>query len=134
MRQRALIGRQRSMITLDYFRPFAVLLLELERRLKEIDVEPCRRIKAAHHARRFEAVEAAVAHQATHNGTILLLDERLIVLLVGTRACHLELLLAAPWHDDVVHEGAIVVEVHAAQEPGKQTLCAVDRFADEQTM
>src|ERR1700688_1343362 len=130
MRQRALIGRQRSMITLDYFRPFAALLLELERRLKEVDVEPCRRIKAAYHARRFETVEAAVAHQATHNGTILLLDERLIVLLVGTRACHLELLLAAPWHDAVVHEGALFVKAPAAQEPGKQTLWGVDRFDD----
>src|SRR6266699_2745416 len=123
MSQRALIGRQRSMITLDFFSPFAALLLELERRLKEIDVEPCRRIKAAHHARRFEAVEAAIAHQTTHNGTILLLDKRLIVLLVGTRARHFELLLATPWHDDIVHEGAVVVEVHAAQKPGEQALC-----------
>src|SRR5260370_38507232 len=114
MRQRTLIGRRRGMTALDHFRPFAALLLGLERRLKEVDVGPGRRIKAAHYARRFEAVEAAVAHQATHNGTILLLDERLVVLLVGTRACHLELLLAAPWHDDVVHERAVVVEVHTA--------------------
>src|SRR6267154_721537 len=105
MRQRALIGRQRSMITLDHFSPFAALLLELERRLEEVDVEPCRRIEAAHHTRRFEAVEAAVAHQAAHDGTVLLLDARLIVLFVGTRAGHFELLLAAPWHDDIVHEG-----------------------------
>src|SRR6202051_2168530 len=114
MRQRALIGRQRSMITLDHFSPFAALLLELERRLKEVDVEPCRRIEAAHHARRFDAIEAAVAHEAADDGTILLLDERLIVLLVRARARHFELLFATPWHDDIVHEGAVVVEVHTA--------------------
>jgi hypothetical protein len=107
------------MITLDYFRPFAALLLELERRLKEIDVKPCRRIEAAHHARRLDAVEAAIAHKAADNGAILLLDKRLIVLLVGARACHFELPFATPWHDDIVHEGAVVVEVHAAQEPGE---------------
>src|SRR5713101_2345334 len=105
MRQCTLIGRRRWMIAFDHFRPFAALLLELERRLEEVDVEPCRRIEATHHTRRFEAVEATVAHQATHDGTVLLLDERLIVLLVGTRAGHFELLLAAPWHDDIVHEG-----------------------------
>src|ERR1700682_3234437 len=117
MGQRALIGRQRSMITLDHFSPFAPLFLQLERLLEGVDVEACRRIEADHYASRFaeyparhttphlsasrfEAIEAAVAHQAAHNGTILLLDKRLIVLLVGTRTCHLEFLLAAPWHAD----------------------------------
>src|ERR1700722_16448290 len=54
MSQRPFIGRRRSMIALDHSRPFATLLLQLEGRLEEVDVEPCRRIKAAHHARRFD--------------------------------------------------------------------------------
>src|SRR6476659_3192920 len=120
MRQRTLIGRRWGMIALDHFSAFAALLLQLERRLEEVDVEPCRRIEAGHHARCFDAIEAAVAHQAADDRTILLLDERLIVLLVRARACHFELLLAAPWHDDNGHEGAVVVEVHAAQKPANR--------------
>src|SRR5271168_1241740 len=134
MGQRTLTGRRRSMIALDHFRPFAALLLELERRLEEVDVEPCRRIEAAHHACRFEAVEAAVAHKTAHDGTVLLLDERLIVLLIGTRAGHLEFLLAAPWYDDIVHERAIVVEIYAAQKPGKQALRAFHRLDNQRTI
>src|SRR4030081_2180393 len=86
MRQRPLTRRRRSMIALDYFRPFAALLLQLERWLEEVDVEPCRRIKAGHHACCFDALETAVAHQAAHDRTVLLLDKRLVVFLVGTRA------------------------------------------------
>src|SRR5260370_6755688 len=134
MRQRPRTGRRRRMIALDHFRSFAALLLQLERRLEEVDVEPCRRIEARHHACRFDAVEAAVAHQAPYNSTVLLLDERLVVLLVGTRARHLELLFAAPRNDDIVHERAIVVEVHATQEPGEQILRAVDRLDDERAI
>src|SRR6476619_4386344 len=121
------------MIDLDHFSPFAALLLQLERRLEEVDVKPCRRIEAAHYARRLEAIEAPIAHETADDGTILLLDERLIVLLVRARACDFELLFATPWYDDIVHEGAVVVEVHAAQEPGEQTLCAVDRLDDQRT-
>src|SRR6185295_6976815 len=44
MRRRTLIGRRWGMIALDHFSAFAALLLQLERRLEEVDVEPCRRI------------------------------------------------------------------------------------------
>jgi hypothetical protein len=83
------------MIALDHFRPFATLLLQLEGRLEEVDVEPCRRIEAAHHTCCFDAIEAAVAHQPAYDRTVLLLDERLVVFLVGARARHFELLFAA---------------------------------------
>ncbi len=39
--------------------------------------------------------------------------EYLVVLLVGARARDLEFLLAAPRDDYVIHESAVVVEVHA---------------------
>jgi hypothetical protein len=67
------------------------------------------------------AISDSVAHQPAHDRTVLLLDERLVVLLVGTRAESPQLLFAAPWNDDVVHERAIVVEVHAAQKPGSRS-------------
>ncbi|UGA49081.1 MULTISPECIES: hypothetical protein [Bradyrhizobium] len=62
------------MIALDHFSSFATLLLQLERRLEEVDV--------AHHTRRLDAIEAAIAHEAADDGTTLLLDKRLIILLV----------------------------------------------------
>ena len=43
------------MIALDPFCSFTALLLQLERRLEEVDVEPCRRVEAGHHACRFNA-------------------------------------------------------------------------------
>ena len=41
MRQRPLIRGRRGMISLDHFRSFTALLLQLERRLEEVDVQPC---------------------------------------------------------------------------------------------
>src|SRR5882672_3007043 len=90
MRQCTLIGRRRWMIAFDHFRPFAALLLELERRLEEVDVEPCRRIETTHHTRRFEAVEAAVAHQAAHDGITSFLTRQ------WTRFMRLALMKAMP--------------------------------------
>ncbi|UPT92225.1 hypothetical protein HAP41_0000047470 (plasmid) [Bradyrhizobium barranii subsp. apii] len=48
------------MIALDHFSSFATLLLQLERRLEEVDV--------AHHTRRLDAIEAAIAHEAADDG------------------------------------------------------------------
>jgi pyruvate kinase len=44
------------------------------------------------------------------------------------------LLLAAPWHDDIVHEGAVIVEVHAAQKPGEQALCVFHRLDNQRAI
>src|SRR5262252_1026420 len=117
------------MIALDHFRAFAALLLQLERRLEEVDVEPCSSVEPGHHSRRVRTVKAAVAHWSTHNRAVLLLDECLVVLLIGTRARHLEFLFAAPRDDHVIHEGAVVVEVHAAQKPGEQALNVLHRLS-----
>src|SRR3954468_14138937 len=70
MRQRPLIGRRWSMIALDHFRSFATFLLQLERWLEEVDVEPCRRIEASHHACRFNTLEATVAHEPTDHRAV----------------------------------------------------------------
>jgi hypothetical protein len=51
------------MIALDHFCPLAPLLLELERRLEEIDVQARRVVKARHHMSRLDAVEATVADE-----------------------------------------------------------------------
>src|SRR4029078_11121644 len=102
MRQCALIGRARIMIALDHLGAFAPLLLQLERRLEEVHVKPCRRVEPSHHARRLGTVEPAVSHQSSDNCAVLLLDERLIVLLVSARSRYLELLPATPGNDYLV--------------------------------
>ena len=94
-------------------------------------MQPRRRVKSRHHLRRLDAVEAAVAHQPPHHRTVLLLDECLIVLLVGARPRHFDLLRAAPGDDDVVHERAVVVEVSAENDPGEQALRSFNRLDDK---
>ena len=131
MSKRALERCRRIMITLDDLGAFAPLLLQLERRLEEVHVEACCRIEPRHDPCRLGAIEAAVADEPAHDGTVLLLDERLVVLLVGARPRHLDLLTTAPGHDDVVHEGAVVVEVGTPQEPGEQALRPLDRLDHE---
>jgi hypothetical protein len=58
MRQRSLIGRRRSMIAFDHFRSLAALLLQLERRLEEVDVEPCGRVEAGQGKNTVECMQA----------------------------------------------------------------------------
>src|SRR5205823_6468487 len=94
MSESSLIGRQRIMIAFDHPCAFAPLLLQLERWLEEVHVEPCRRVEPANHASRLNAVKPAISHQSSDDRAVLLLDEGLIVLFVGSRSCHLELLLA----------------------------------------
>ena len=83
MSKRPLEGCRRSVIALDDLGSLAPLLLQLERRLEEVHVQARGRIESGHGLRRFDAFEAAVADQPSHNGAVLLLDERLVVLLVG---------------------------------------------------
>ncbi|TYL96643.1 hypothetical protein FXB40_11415 [Bradyrhizobium rifense] len=68
-------------------------------------------MESAYQARGRDTIETAIAHEAADDCTILLLDERLIVLLrIGARARDFELLFAAPWQDDIVYDDAVVVE------------------------
>src|SRR5208283_2188007 len=128
MRQRPFIRRRRIMITLNHLGAFPALLGQFERWLEEVHIEPCRRIEAGHHTGSLDAVEPAVSDQTPDYCAVLLLDEGLVVLLVDARSGDLELLVAAPRYDDLVHEGAVVVEVDAAQQPREQALCAFDRL------
>src|SRR5947208_12569123 len=49
--------------------------------------------------------KAAVTDQTTHHRAVLLLHEGLVVLLVGPRSRHLDLLFSTPRHDYVIHKG-----------------------------
>jgi hypothetical protein len=116
------------MIALDHLGALAALLLQLERRLEEVHVEARGRIEPRHDLRGLDTFEAAVADQPAHHRAVLLLHERLVVLLVGARSRHLDLLCPTPRHDHIVHERAVVVEIGAAQEPGEQGLRPLDRL------
>ena len=71
MRQCPRVGRRRHVVALDHFGALAPLLLELERGLEEVHEEPRRRIEPRHHPCRLDAVEAAVADEPAHDGTVL---------------------------------------------------------------
>src|SRR5258705_6091796 len=134
MCQSSLIGRRRIVIALDHLGAFAPLLLQLERWLEKVHVKPCRRVEPGHHAGGLDALESAISHQSSDNRTVLLLDKGLVVLLVGTRSCHLELLPATPGNDHLVHKRTVVVEVDTAQQPREQALSALDRLDDKATV
>src|SRR5215211_831687 len=131
MSQRSLVRRRRHVIALDDLCALATLLPELERRLEEVHVQTRRRVKTRHHAGRLYSVKAAVADQTTYHRAVLLLHERLVVLLVGPRARHLDLLFSTPRHDHVVHECAVVVEVGTTDQPWEQALRPRHRLDDE---
>jgi hypothetical protein len=78
MRQSPVIRRCRGMIALDDLGALASLLLQLERGLEEVDVQPSGRKQASQSSRRFNALEAAVAHQASDDRSVLLLNESCI--------------------------------------------------------
>src|SRR4030081_1332995 len=122
------------MITLDYFCAFASLVLQLKARLEEVGVQPRCSIQTFQHTRRLAAIEATVSHKPSDDRAVLLLDESLIILLVGARTRHLALLRATPGHDDIVHESAVFREVGAANEPGEQVLCALHGPHDEHAL
>ena len=110
MSQRSLVRRRWRVIALDDLCTLAALLPELKRRLEEVHVQARRRVKTRHHAGRLYSVKATVADQTAHHRAVLLLHECLVVLLVGARARHLDLLFSTPRHDHVVHECAVVID------------------------
>src|SRR6516164_11000189 len=102
MSQRSRVRRRWRVIALDDLCALTMLLPELERGLEEVHVQTRRRVKTRHHAGRLYSIKAAVADQTAHHRAVLLLHERLVVLLVGARARHFDLLFSTPRHDHVV--------------------------------
>jgi|GEM_PF-2174041 len=96
------------------------LFPQLERRLEQVAVQPRRGIEANQRGRRVHAFAPAVAHQPADHGAVLLLHPGLVVLAIRPGPGHLQPLAPAPGHHELVHEGAVVVEVHAQQGKGEQ--------------
>ena len=119
VREKPIAWCGRRVVQLLHARAVARLGLEFERRLEEVDVQPRAGVQLRQGLRRFGTAQAAVAHQPPHDGAVLLLDPGLVVLLVGARACLHELTGLAVVEDRLVHEGTIVVRVHAEHGKGK---------------
>lgn len=90
-----------------------------------ITFAPSRRCRNDHNPR---------AAEPPNHGAVLL-NKRLIVLLVGSRARHLDLLCAAPRHDHVVHECAerrpTIPLTTLADEYRNPTLCRIGNVTAE---
>jgi len=63
---------------------------------------------------RLQALKPAITNEAAYDGFVLLLHPSLVVLAIGSRSCHRETVPLAPGDDRIIHERAVVVEVHAA--------------------
>ncbi|WP_244427922.1 hypothetical protein [Sinorhizobium fredii] len=94
--------------------------LAAERRLEQIAVQTHHVVETPKDNRRLRADEPSVTDQPSHDRAVLLLDPSLIVLSIRSRTGHLQSLTSAPADHTFVHEGAIVVEVHALQREWKQ--------------
>src|SRR6202007_2578163 len=108
------------MITLDYLCALASLVLELKGRLEEVGVQPRCSIQTFQHTRRLAAIDATVSHKPSDDRAVLLLDESLIILLVGARTRHLDLLRATPGHDAMVYYSHDIVGVTARRAQGAE--------------
>ena len=104
-----------SVVSLDHAGADALFMLELERWQKRVAMQPSGSIKATQGLGGRVSFEARVANESPYDCAVLLLDPCLIVLAVCARASDGESRSESPINDRVVHEHAIVVEVHAAQ-------------------
>ncbi|HMB02522.1 MAG TPA: hypothetical protein VKP69_02145 [Isosphaeraceae bacterium] len=82
---------------------------ELERWLEIIHIRADHAVKASQALAGDQAREALIAHEPADDGAILLLDPSLVILLVGPRACELDLLLLAIAPKNLIDEGAIII-------------------------
>lgn len=114
----------RGVIALDDRGANAGPLLELERRLEQVDVQSGGGKESNQGLRRPQALQPAIADQAANDRAVFLLDPGLIVLALGTRPCDLQTVTAAPCDDRFVHKQAVIVKVDAAQLERKQRHCA----------
>lgn len=119
MGQYTLDRRRWRMVALDHTRADMGLLSQLERGLEEIAVQPhC--VIETNKRRGFRTHEPAIADQATNDGTVLLLDPCLIILPISTGTRHFQSLTSAPGDHEFIHEGAVIVKVHALKRKGEQ--------------
>jgi len=114
------------MITLDYFCAFASLVLQLKGRLEEVGVQPRCSIQTFQHTRRLAAIEATVSHKPSDDRAVLLLDESLIILLVGARSAVTSIFCARHQGTTTSFMNALSLSKSAPRmSQGKQVLCAL---------
>ena len=121
----------RGVIALDDPGTNAGLLLELERRLEQVGVQPGGGVEPHQSLRRGQALQPAIADQATNDCAVLLLDPSLIVLAVSTRPGDLQTVIATSGDDRLVHKQAVIVKIDATQWKRKQRHCAGESFDDQ---
>jgi hypothetical protein len=85
------------------------LVDELHAGLEEVGVESEGPVEGVQRLGGGGGLVPVVAHQATDDGTVLLLDVGLIVLAAGARACERNVLFDAVPVEGVVDEGAVVI-------------------------
>ena len=82
---------------------------ELEDRLEKIDIQAQVGVNVLQQGVLFTAFHPVIADDMTHHGPILLLDMRLIILLVGARACEGDLLIQTIVIEQIVDEFTAII-------------------------
>ena len=109
--QQPLIRRSRRMVALRDSCPIASLTGQLERRLKEIHIQPDRHIQPTQRRRGLQPHEAPVTHDAANDGPVLLLHPGLIVLPIRPAAREFHPGLLTIGLHRLIHEYAVVVRI-----------------------
>ena len=131
--QETLARRLWRMIALGHLCAVALFGSQFERGLEEVHEQPGRSVEARDCPRCRQAFKAPIAQELAHNGAVLLLDPRLIVLAVGPRTGEFDAVTQAIFDQPVVDELAAVVHIQRSQGEGQAHADALECFDHEAT-
>ena len=109
-----------------YSSAVACLKLQLERRLKEVDLETYEVIQVIETLKSCMGVIAAISHQPTHYWPVLLLNVRIVVFLVGAGTGEFNAIPRAVVVEPVVYEFTPIIRVQAEERKWKACSHMVD--------
>src|SRR5580658_9773610 len=122
------------MIALGHLCAVTMLLGKLEGRLKEVDEQPGGTVKTRDCPSGGQSFEAPIAQELPYDGSVLLLDPRLVVLAVGAGAGEFDSATQAILDQPVVHELGAVVHVKGSQGERQALADPLERFNHQRTL
>src|SRR2546423_675344 len=103
------------MIALAYPRALALLLGQFERRLEKIHEQPHRRVEPRQRRCNLQSLQTATAHNTANHSAVLLLDEGLIVLAIGSATREDDTRYLTVVAHGLIHKHAVVVCIESEQ-------------------
>jgi hypothetical protein len=97
------------MVPFDDFGTVAVLLLQFEGRLEEIDKEARQSVQLREFVRSFQTLIPAITHHFPNDRAVLLLNKGLIIFPIEAAACESYPIAKAIVSDGLIHKDAVIV-------------------------